>query len=101
VDVKAIMAYGGKDATNLFPVQVSALCGGYTADGVSEAVTFDASNSTALDQNSVYHDFRYSTTDYRKDWYYEKMIELRANYLAGQRAYSSKLVKSLSFKKQI
>lgn len=100
VDVKAIMAYGGKDSTNLFPVQVSALCGGYDG-GVSEAVTFDASNSSALDPNSVYHDFRYSTTDYRPDWYYEKMIELRANYLAGQRAYSSKLVASLASKKQI
>jgi len=29
------------------------------------------------------------------------MIELRANYLAGQRAYSAKLIKSLSFKRQI
>ncbi|CAG8663379.1 6507_t:CDS:1, partial [Paraglomus occultum] len=96
-----IMAYGGKDASNLFPVQVSALCGGYDANGVSPALTFDASNSTALDPNSVYHDFRYFTDDSRPDWYYEKMIELRANYLAGQRAYSTKLVKSLSFKRQI
>ncbi|CAG8584609.1 9735_t:CDS:2 [Ambispora leptoticha] len=98
IDQKAILAYGGTDATTLFPVQVSALCSGPTPDQgpVDPAVTFDFNLNNTKDQNAQYHDFRFSTADYRPDWYFEKMMELRANYLVGQKGYSPQSVKDLA-----
>jgi chitin synthase len=55
VPTRNVQRYGGLDASNIFPVQVSALCNG--KDGqVSPWVTLDTSNTT--DPNAVYHDFR-------------------------------------------
>lgn len=55
VPTRSVQRYGGLDASNIFPVQVSALCNG--KDGqVSPWVTLDTSNTT--DPNAVYHDFR-------------------------------------------
>lgn len=75
VTLRNVQKYGGTDATNLFPVQVSALCGGVDGN-VSPWVTLDALNTTAVqDPNSIYHDFRAGRgLDYRPDWYYEQMI---------------------------
>jgi chitin synthase len=65
------MKYAGLDASNLFPVQVSALCDG--VDGsVSPWVTLDSTNTS--DPNMNYHDFRAFTNDSRPDWYYEQMV---------------------------
>lgn len=65
---KTIEKYGGLDATDIFPVQVSALCNGVDG-GVSPWVTLESSNaSTSVSQ---YHDFRAYSTDYRPDWYME------------------------------
>ncbi|KAI8367917.1 chitin synthase-domain-containing protein [Choanephora cucurbitarum] len=81
----AIYEYAGKDATNLFPVQVSALCDG-TTGRVSEEVVLDF-QVNLTDTNAAYHDFRYFTNDYRPDWYFEQMVYLRKNYRLGFMGY--------------
>jgi chitin synthase len=105
---KSLLAYGGLDATSLFPVQVSALCGG--VDGaVNELVTLDyASANTSgsanvisnTDMNWKYHDFRAFHKDYRKDWWYEQLVMLKSNYRKGTIGYTPKYVKSLASKQQ-
>lgn len=86
VPTRNVQKYGGLDATNLFPVQVSALCNGKSGS-VSPWVTLDTSNAT--DQNAVYHDFRAFTNDSRPDWYWEQMVFLRYNYRKGFVGYST------------
>ncbi|KAF8416231.1 P-loop containing nucleoside triphosphate hydrolase protein [Boletus edulis BED1] len=62
---KSILQYGGQDATNLFPVQVSALCNSVPGS-VSPWVQLSAANTTDL--NAQYHDFRAVSNDSRPDW---------------------------------
>ncbi|KAI8376017.1 chitin synthase-domain-containing protein [Radiomyces spectabilis] len=81
----AIFDYAGKDATNLFPVQVSALCDGTTGRVPDELVLDFQVNLT--DRNAAYHDFRYFTNDYRPDWYFEQMVYMRKNYRLGFMGY--------------
>jgi chitin synthase len=105
---KSLLAYGGLDATSLFPVQVSALCGG--VDGtVNDLVTLDyASTNTSgsanvistTDLNWKYHDFRAFHKDVRKDWWYEQLVMLKSNYKKGSIGYTPKYVKSLASKQQ-
>ncbi|RHZ77100.1 hypothetical protein Glove_186g151 [Diversispora epigaea] len=96
VDQKSILSYGGQDATKLFPVQVSALCRG-TQGSVDQSVTFDYTANGTSDTNAKYHDFRYSTDDYRPDWYFEEILmKLKANYLVGQKAIAPKRVKDMA-----
>ncbi|KAG2225658.1 hypothetical protein INT45_012130 [Circinella minor] len=83
---RIIFEYGGKDATNLFPVQVSALCGG-TTGSVNEQVVLDFQYNLT-DKNAAYHDFRYFTDDYRPDWYFEQMVYMRKNYRVGFMGYA-------------
>lgn len=80
-----IFEYAGKDATNLFPVQVSALCDGITGRIPEEIVLDFQTNLT--DKNAAYHDFRFFTNDYRPDWYFEQMVYLRKNYRLGFMGY--------------
>ncbi|RCI02562.1 hypothetical protein CU098_002959 [Rhizopus stolonifer] len=80
-----IFEYAGKDATNLFPVQVSALCDGITGRIPEELVLDFQVNLT--DKNAVYHDFRFFTNDYRPDWYFEQMVYMRKNYRLGFMGY--------------
>lgn len=82
----AILAYGGTDATDLFPVQVSALCQG-TTGSVSPYVNLDF-QVNASDTNARYHDFRISSTDYQPDWYYQKITYLRKNFKLGNMGYT-------------
>ncbi|KAI8384891.1 chitin synthase-domain-containing protein [Radiomyces spectabilis] len=82
----AVLSYGGTDATDLFPVQVSALCEGVTGE-VSPMVSLDF-HINLTDSNAQYHDFRYSSGDYRPDWYYEKMVYLRKNYKLGTMGFA-------------
>lgn len=102
----AIKNYAGKDATNLFPVQVSALCQGVNGT-IDSAVQLnyrntnftDSSTLTAVnDPNARYHDFRTATNDSRPDWFAEQMIYLRANYKKGNVGYTPKYVSTLSGK---
>lgn len=102
VQAKNLLAYGGRDATPLFPVQVSALCNG--VDGsVSPYVTIDfmGTNATAdrtIDKNAKYHDFRSFRNDSRPDWFFEQMILLKSNYKVGNIGYSPQYVSTLAGK---
>lgn len=84
----AITAYAGKDASDLFPVQVSALCQGVNGT-VSDYISLDY-HFNLTDPNSKYHDFRSWTEDPRPDWYYEKMMYLRKNYKIGTMGFTNK-----------
>lgn len=100
--------YAGLDATDLFPIQVSALCHG-KGNGIHPAVQLDYSptNVTGLpmrisnaDPNARYHDFRYFRDDSRPDWFLESMIMLRKNYKRGDIGYTPKYVSTLAGKQQ-
>ncbi|ORY22433.1 chitin synthase-domain-containing protein [Naematelia encephala] len=93
VPTKSIMQYGGLDASNLFPVQVSALCEG-TTGSISPYVTLDSTNRS--DPNTKYHDFRAFTNDSRPDWYAEMMIQMRYRFRTGFMGYTKKDIKSMA-----
>ncbi|KAI8988510.1 chitin synthase [Mycotypha africana] len=80
-----IFQYAGQDASDLFPIQVSALCDGVNGF-VPKEVTLDA-HINITDSNAAYHDFRSFRDDYRPDWYYEQMVYLRRNYRIGFMGY--------------
>jgi chitin synthase len=107
VPEKMLERYAGKDATNLFPVQVSALCAG--KDGtVHPGVQLNYRNTnytetaqniiSTTDQNAKYHDFRWFTNDSRPDWWYEQQVFLKANYMKGRIGYPPKYLKTLASK---
>ncbi|KAI9474175.1 MAG: chitin synthase-domain-containing protein [Benjaminiella poitrasii] len=77
VPTSAVMSYAGKDATDIFPVQVSDLC-----ENVSPYVSLDYQKNFT-DTNAQYHDFRFASGHYRKNWYYDQMTMLRLNYKEG------------------
>jgi chitin synthase len=89
----AMKPYGGKDVSILFPVQVSALCGG-TRGAMSPYVTLDNDNTT--DPNTGYHDFRHFTNDSRPDWYLEQMTTLRSKWRVGWMGYTRKDIKFMA-----
>ncbi|KAL4870066.1 hypothetical protein BDV12DRAFT_166535 [Aspergillus spectabilis] len=108
VPESALEKYAGVDSTALFPVQVSALCLGKSGS-VDDRVLLDyrstnfsgsLPSASAGDANSQYHDFRYFTGDYRKDWYTEQIRYLKANYYKGWIGYSSQYMKTLADKSQ-
>ena len=98
--------YAGVDATDLFPVQVSALCPGkngqidpsITLDFTPTNVTGSANVISTNDLNAGYHDFRYFTNDSRPDWFQEQMIYLRANFKKGYIGYTDSYVATLGSK---
>jgi chitin synthase len=106
VPTSAVMKYAGKDATNIFPIQVSALCNG--KDGsIDPAVQLDYkttnySDTTNLisltDLNAQYHDFRWFTNDSRPDWWYEQQVTLKAKHMKARVGYSPQLLKTLASK---
>lgn len=93
VPTKSIMQYGGLDASELLPVQVSALCGGVSGS-ISQYVTLDSTNTT--DVYSQYHDFRAFTNDSRPDWYAEMMIMMRHRFRVGFMGYTKKDLKKMA-----
>ena len=105
---KSLEAYAGVDATDLFPVQVSALCNGVTGSvDPSVQLSYTPTNISgsptvisATDPNAGYHDFRYFTNDSRPDWFWEVQQELRARYKQGDVGYTPKYVSQLATKKQ-
>ncbi|KAL2861078.1 chitin synthase class Va [Aspergillus lucknowensis] len=108
VPESALEKYAGRDSTALFPVQVSALCLGKNGR-IDDRVLLDYKptnfsgsipSADAGDPNSVYHDFRYFTGDYRKDWYAEQMMVLKANYYKGWIGYSPEYLRTLADKSQ-
>lgn len=105
---QALQKYAGIDATDLFPVQVSALCKGVTGSvddtvQLSYAPTNVSGSATvisATDPNAKYHDFRYFTNDSRPDWFWEQQQSLRAQFKKGDVGYTPKYVSQLATKKQ-
>ncbi|KZS96924.1 glycosyltransferase family 2 protein [Sistotremastrum niveocremeum HHB9708] len=93
VPKKSVLKYGGLDATDIFPVQVSALCDG-TDGNLSPYIVLDATNTT--DVNAQYHDFRVSTTDPRPDWYWENMVILRYHYRVGFMGYTPSTLRDMA-----
>ncbi|KAI8979324.1 chitin synthase-domain-containing protein [Mycotypha africana] len=77
VPTSVVLDYAGKDATELFPVQVSDLC-----ENVSPYISLDYKRNYT-DDNAQYHDFTYASGNYRKNWYYSIMTMLRRNYKVG------------------
>jgi chitin synthase len=58
------------------------LCQG-TTGSVNPYVTLNSVNTTS-DPNTQYHDFRaYKSSDYRPDWYFEQMVQMRYHYRLG------------------
>ena len=95
--------------TNLFPVQVSALCPGTDEDGISPAVqlnykstnyTGQASAISGTDPNAKYHDFRWATNDSRPDWFAQQMKFMNQNYRKGTLGYTAGYVKKQGKKQQ-
>lgn len=109
VATSALLKYAGKDATNLFPVQVSALCNG--KDGtVDPAVqlsyrssNYSDSKSAIIgqdDQNARYHDFRWFRNDSRADWWWEQQYTMKHNYQKGSIGFPPDYVKKLAGQRQ-
>jgi chitin synthase len=105
-----LLNYAGRDATNLFPVQVSALCDGKNGE-INPLVQFDYQNTNYSDSttkiaisggdpNARYHDFRAWTGDSRPDWFWEQQLYLQGNYEKGRIGYSPELIKTLGDKGQ-
>lgn len=100
----ALEKYAGKDATNLFPVDVSALCigiDGFVHPGLK--LDFRSSNYTnqnnlvsTTDLNAKFHDFRAFWNDSRPDWFFEQQVFLKSNYMKGRVGYSPQYLKTLT-----
>ncbi|KAI7902468.1 chitin synthase-domain-containing protein [Cokeromyces recurvatus] len=91
VPTSIVMQYAGQDITNLFPVQVSALCEGVDGTPISPYVSVDY-QVNLTDTNGQYHDFRYSSDSYNPNWYYDQMTLLRKNYKVGHLGYEYKAI---------
>lgn len=108
IPTKNVLKYAGLDATNLFPIQVSALCQGIAGEIDPTALldyrpvnTSGPANIISLtDQNARYHDFRYYTSDYRPDWFYEKMKDMKSTFMIGRVGYSPQYLSILAGKQR-
>ncbi|KAG2220939.1 hypothetical protein INT45_010692 [Circinella minor] len=92
IPANVLYQYAGQDISDLFPVQVSALCDGNNAP-IPKEVTLDT-RINITDSNAHYHDFRYFRDDYRPDWYFERMVYLRKNYRLGFMGYDTEDIKN-------
>ncbi|KAK4166060.1 chitin synthase 8 [Cladorrhinum sp. PSN259] len=105
LDKKLIRNYGGLDISNLFPIQVSAMCQGKDGE-VSKSVllSYKDNNVTGAkipprdDVVATYHDFRHFTNDSRPDWFSQQMKKMRSNYKVGNIGYSAQYVRTLANK---
>ncbi|KAG6376775.1 hypothetical protein JVT61DRAFT_1799 [Boletus reticuloceps] len=93
IPTKVILQYSGQDATNLFPVQVSALCNGVSGS-VSPWVQLSTANMT--DPNAQYHDFRAVTNDSRPNWYLKSMTIMHWNNCVGYMGYTPQEISSMA-----
>ncbi|KAI0549753.1 chitin synthase [Xylaria curta] len=102
IDTTKLTNYGGKDISALFPVQVSALCQGKTGTVDPSVVLANVSASAnvvaSTDPNAGYHDYRYSTTKYQPDWFYERMEVLKGSWKKGTVGYTAQYVGTLATK---
>lgn len=94
-----VFDYGGKDSSDLFPLQISGVCAGIDGQGVSEFLGIgDPTNYT--DSNALYHDFRSWTNDSRPDWYLTHMHFFNQHYRKGYLGYTPKDIKKMYENKQ-
>ncbi len=108
VPQSALKRYAGIDATDLFPVQVSALCQGKDGsvdpsvqlDYTPTNITGSSNVISATDLNKKYHDFRRFQNDSRDDWFFEQMVMLKANYKKGDIGFTPQYVNTLAEKQQ-
>ncbi|RDW69597.1 chitin synthase [Coleophoma cylindrospora] len=106
VPQKSILNYAGEDATSLFPLQVSALCGGVNGtidpsvqlDYTQTNTTGSATVISSTDTNWKYHDFRAFNNDSRPDWFQEQMMFLKGGYKKGNIGYTAQYVNTLAKK---
>ena len=106
VPSKDLVKYASTDATNLFPIQVSAVCNG--KDGsVDPAVQLDYRNTnytgtstlvSTTDPNARYHDFRAFTNDSRPDWWWEQQFMFKRTYQKGRIGYTPQYIETLANK---
>lgn len=94
-----VLDYGGTDMTDLFPLQLSAVCAGTNGSIPSTVVYGSAYNYS--DDNAQYHDFRYFQNDSRPDWYLEQMMYLKSNYKKAYLGYTPKKIKKLVSKSHV
>ncbi|KAI1436637.1 glycosyltransferase family 2 protein [Xylaria sp. CBS 124048] len=105
IETKQLTQYAGLDITALFPVQVSALCQGKNGQ-VDPSVLLDYKSTNisgahvinSQDLNSQFHDYRFFTTLYQPDWFYERIEMLKATWKKGNIGYSAEFVKTLGAK---
>lgn len=95
VPTQSVLQYAGQDVTNLFPIQVSALCEAADGSAISPYVSFDY-RINLTDTNGQYHDFRYSSDNYNPNWYYDQMTLLRKNYKVGNMGFEWKAISDQS-----
>lgn len=103
VSDKEMKGYAGKDATNLFPIQVSALCQGkHGSIDPSVPLDFKSVNDSAPgnDPNARYHDFRSFRNDTREDWYHQQITYLKRNYKKGYMGIKPNTVDKYASSKQ-
>lgn len=92
VPTKSILDYGGTDMSDLFPIQLSAVCSGVNGS-IDSSLVYGPNNYT--DTNGQYHDFRSYLNDSRPDWYMEQMMFLKSNYKTSYLGYTRKHIKAL------
>lgn len=105
VNTKDILNYAGRDASSIFPLQVSALCAGVSGS-VDDRVVLGISNENStenlqVDKNFRFHDFRAWTRDPRPDWFLEQLTMLKGGYLKGDMSYSPKTIQNMALKKRL
>ncbi|KAK9708024.1 hypothetical protein K7432_009877 [Basidiobolus ranarum] len=86
-----VKKYAGKDVSDLFPIQVSSLCDGFTEGGINPAIVLQ--NYTDL--NAGYHDYRYAKLGNDMSNFYQDriMAYLRIKNLKGQVAWGPEAIK--------
>lgn len=105
VRTQDILKYAGQDASDIFPLQVSALCAG--VDGfVDDRIVLGIANENGteniqVDKNFRFHDFRAWTDDPRPDWFLEQLTMLKGGYLKGDMSYSPKTIRSMALKQRL
>lgn len=98
VSTTEITDYGGKDSSDLFPIQISAVCNQLNGRALSDYIVY-GQVSNYSDSNAVYHDFRYYKNDSRPDWYLQQMYYFNRNYRKKYIGYTPTAMKKLVTKK--
>ena len=93
ITARDVLNYGGADSSQLFPVQISALCDGVS--GQIDPAVFFTTPAVDSDVNINYHDFRYFTNDYRPDWYFYQMQNLKKQYQVADVGFTASMLQDL------